>query len=89
MSTPTTPTSPALTSDLPLPAVQADVPPADAMKHVRSAVRTFFTTVYCELLQIIILAILASVAGNLLSALLVAIVIVSAIGYVNMNFAIM
>jgi hypothetical protein len=52
-----------------------------------SAVWKFSKPVYCELLQIILLATLALVMGNLFwhSALLAVIVIMSAIGYVNMN----
>lgn len=95
----TSPPTPPATITYPLvPAVssspQADVRPANASTAIVNrflsslpAVWKFFTTVCCEILQIILLATLALVTGNLFwhSVLLDAIVIISAVGYVVMN----
>lgn len=91
MPTPTTPTP--LTAPAVFPQA-SDERPANALTVIKTlflsslfALWKFFTPVYCELLQIMLLASLALVVGNHLwhSALLAVIVIMSAIGYVYIN----
>jgi hypothetical protein len=96
MSTPL-PTPPATYPPAPAVAAQANVQPVNPLAAIMHhflpsplAVRKFFTTVYREILQTILLAALMMATRDIFwrFVFLDAIVIMSALGYVNLYFVI-